>query len=123
MKRIALLLVFLVSPCLVADPVPPPRLIARPATTVVESSLATGNNQIRQFAFDGDPNTYFASEKNATKADHFTLTFDTPANAKSIRVTTGLPKGGSTLDAGVLEASADGKEFVELAKFAEGKAE
>jgi hypothetical protein len=123
MKRIALLLVSLASPCLAADVAPPPRLVARPATTVVESSLATGNNQIRQFAFDGDPNTYFASEKHATKTDHFTLTFDTPANAKSIRVTTGLPKGGDALGAGVLEVSADGKEFVELAKFAGGKAE
>src|SRR3954468_15485017 len=103
MKRIALLLIFLVSPCLAADSAPRPRLVARPATAVVESSLATGNNQIRQFAFDGNPDTYFASEKNATKADHFTLTFDTPAAVKAVRVVTGRPKGGDALTAGVLE--------------------
>jgi hypothetical protein len=122
MKRIALLLVFLASPCLAADSAPPPRPVARPASAVVESSLATGSNQIRQFAFDGDPNTFFASEKNAKKTDHFTLTFDAPANVKSIRVTTGRPKGGDAIDAGVLEVSADGKEYVELAKFADGTA-
>ena len=102
---------------------PPPRPVARPATAVVESSLATGSNQIRQFAFDGNPDTYFASDKHPTKADHFTLTFDTPATVKAIRVTTGLPKGGDALGAGVLEVSTDGITFEELAKFAEGKAD
>lgn len=106
-----------------AEPAPPPKPVARPATAVVESSLATGGDHIRQFVFDGNPDTYFASEKNATKSDHFTLTFDTPAKVKSIRVTSGLPKGGDTLTAGVLEVSSDGKAFVELAKFADGKAD
>lgn len=122
MTRAFLILAFLASPCLAADSAPPPRPVARPASAVVESSLATGSNQIRQFAFDGDPDTFFASEKNATKADHFTLTFDAPANVKSIRVTTGKPKGGDALDAGMLEVSADGKAYVELAKFADGTA-
>ncbi|QJW95340.1 basic secretory protein-like protein [Frigoriglobus tundricola] len=120
LAHIALFLVF--SPAGAADPAPVPRTAAKPATAVAESSLATGSGQIRQFAFDGDPNTYFASEKNATKADHFTLTFDTPVPVKSVRVATGLPKGGAKLDAGVLEVSADGKAFEELAQFADGAA-
>ena len=99
-----------------AELAPPPHPSARPATAVVESSLATGNNHIRQFAFDGDPDTFFVSEKHATKSDHFTLTFDAPANVKSVRVLTGQPKGGDALDSGVLEVSADGKAFEELAK-------
>lgn len=123
MLRSCSLVFLLVSPCFAADPAPPPRPLARPATAVVESSLATGSDQIRQFAFDGDPNTYFASEKNATKDDHFTLTFDTSANVKSIRVLTGKPKGGDSLSAGVLEVSVDGKQFEELAKFADGSAD
>ena len=122
MNRALLLLALLASPCLAADSAPPPRPVARAASAVVESSLTTGSNQIRQFAFDGDPDTFFASEKNATKTDHFTLTFDTPANVKTIRVITGRPKGDDALDAGVLEVSADGKEFEELAKFADGSA-
>jgi len=101
---------------------PHPRPVARAAAVVVESSLATGNTQIRQFAFDGNPDTYFASEKNATKDDYFTLTFDTPATVKSVRVTTGQPKGGDALTTGVLEVSADGKAFEELATFADGVA-
>ncbi len=103
-------------------PAPPPRLIVRAVPAVVESSLATGNNQIRQFAFDGNPDTYFASEKNAAKSDYFTLTFDAAVSIKSVRVVTGRPKGGDTLTAGVLEVSADGKAFEELAKFVDGVA-
>src|SRR5262245_33578516 len=122
MTRAILLLAFLASPCLAAEPAPPPRPVARAASAVVESSLATGSNQIRQFAFDGDPDTFFASEKHATKADHFTLIFDAPANVKTVRVTTGRPKGGDELSAGVLEVSSDGKEFEELVKFADGTA-
>jgi hypothetical protein len=105
-----------------AEPAPAPRPVARPATAVVESSLATGNNQIRQFAFDGDPDTFFASEKDAAKGDHFTLTFDAPARVKSVRVLTGRPKGGDALGSGVVEVSADGKAFEELAAFADGTA-
>jgi hypothetical protein len=122
MRRAILVLAVLTSPCFAAEPAPAPRPVARPATAVVGSSLATGGGQIRQFAFDGNPDTYFASEKNAAKTDHLTLTFDTPANLKSVRVLTGRPKGGDQLDSGVLEVSADGTEFVELAKFADGKA-
>src|SRR5262245_57385274 len=90
-----------------ADPLPvaPAPRVAWGVPAVVESSLATGNNQIRQFAFDGDAATYFASEKNAAKTDHFTLTFDVPVSVKSVRVATGRPKGEDALGAGVLEVS------------------
>jgi hypothetical protein len=104
----------------------PARADQKPAETVaatVETTLATGGKQIRQFAFDGDPDTYFSSQKNPTKNDHFTLVFDKPVAIKAISVTTGKPnKGGDALDAGVVEVSADGKEFEELAKFDGGAA-
>lgn len=122
MVRSFFALALLASPCLAADTAPPPRPVARAATVVVESTLATAGGNIRQFAFDGDPDTAFASEKNATKADHLTLTFDTAATVKAVRVATGRPKGGDALSAGVLEVSADGKAFEELAKFADGAA-
>lgn len=105
------------APLVAAETAPLPRPVGRPATAVVETSLATGGGRVRQFAFDGDPDTYFASEKSATKADHFTLTFDTPATTKTVTVTTGRPGAGDKLTAGVLEVSADGKTFEELAKF------
>lgn len=116
-------LAFSFAPALAAETAPPPRPVARPATAVVESSLATGNNQIRQFAFDGNPDTFFASDKNAAKSDHVTLIFDAPVPVKSVRVLTGRPKGGDALASGVLEVSADGKAFDELAKFTDGLAE
>jgi len=88
----------------------------------IETTLATGSKQIRQFAFDGDPDTYFASEKNAASTDHFTLLFDKPVAVKSIVVTTGRSRGEDRLDAGILEVSPDGKKFEKLARFAEGVA-
>lgn len=119
-----LALAFAVSP-VAADPIPvapKPRPVSRTVPAVAESSLATGNSQIRQFAFDGNPDTYFSSAKNAAKGDHLTLVLDAPVSVKSVKVTTGKPKGGDTLDAGILEVSADGKAFEELAKFEKGTA-
>jgi Peptidase of plants and bacteria len=96
----------------------------KPADTrvaaVIETTLATAPGQIRQFALDGDADSYFASKEDAASTDHFTLVLDKAVAVKSIAVTTGKPKGGDLLDAGVLEVSADGKKFEELAKFADG---
>jgi hypothetical protein len=95
---------------------------APPAPAVaatVETTLATSPGQIRQFAFDGNPETYFASAGDAGRADHFTLVFDAPVAVKSIAVVTGRPGGSDALDAGTLEVSADGTQFEVLARFAE----
>lgn len=94
----------------------------KPVAAVVETTLATDAGQIRQFAFDGDPATYFASKGKVGKADHFTLVFDQPVALKSVSVTTGKPAGGDALTAGTLEVSSDGKAFTEFAKFADGTA-
>ena len=55
-----------------------------PVAAAIETTLATARGQIRQFAFDGDPDTFFASEKNPGGADHFTVVFDKPVKVKSI---------------------------------------
>ncbi len=112
-------------PAIGAEPLPvapAPRLVAKKVAATVESSLKTGHNQIRQFAFDNDPNTYFESEQNATKADHFTLKLDAPVSVATIRVLTGKPNGTETLNRGVLEISSDGKAFETVAKFEDGVA-
>ncbi len=89
----------------------------------IESTLTTGDRHIRQFAFDGDADTYFLSEENPTNKDHFTLVLDKPVAVKQITITTGKPEaGGDALDAGALEVSEDGKTFEEAAKFADGVA-
>jgi hypothetical protein len=101
---------------------PAPRAVAAKVTATVETTLHTGHNQIRQFAFDDDLNTYFESEKSATKTDHFSIVFDTPVSVASVRVITGKPDGAEKLDAGILDISTDGKKFETLAAFEEGVA-
>jgi Peptidase of plants and bacteria len=88
----------------------------------VESTLETSSRQIRQLAFDGDPETFFASAGNPGAADHFTLVLDQPVGSKSIEVTTGKPDGAEKLEAGGLEVSNDGQVFEEVARFQDGVA-
>jgi hypothetical protein len=89
----------------------------------IETSLTTRGEHIRQFAFDGEDRTYFASEKHAAEKDHFTLVLDKPAAVHSVRVTTGRPSGVDKLDAGSIQVSEDGKSFEDIAKFHAGTAE
>jgi hypothetical protein len=98
----------------------PPPLPAVAAT--IETTLSTDAGQIRQFAFDGDASTYFASKENIGARDHFTLVFDRPVSVKSVVVTTGRPTGGDDLNEGKLESSTDGTKFEPIATFARGTA-
>lgn len=93
-----------------------------PVAASVASSLGTASAQIRQFAFDGDDASYFASDANPKADDHFTLTFDRPVAFRSLSVQTGRPDGTDRLDSGLLEGSEDDSSFAELAKFAQGVA-
>ncbi len=110
-------LLFLPFTIFAAAPPPVPAVVA-----TIETTMTTAAGQIRQFALDGDPNTYFASKENVGARDHFTLVFDRPVSVKSVVVTTGQPWGGDALDEGTLESSADGKKFEPIAKFARGVA-
>jgi hypothetical protein len=103
-----------------ADKDKPPAADA--VAAVVESSLKSAGGHIRQFAFDGNADTFFASEENPKESDHFTLTFDKPVAVKSITVATGRTNGDDKLEAGQLEVSADGKKFESIAKFTDGAA-
>lgn len=94
-----------------------------PVAATIETSLATAGDAIRQFAFDGDTNTVFASATNPHANDHFTLGFDKPVALRSIQATTGRAKGGDELESGAIEISTDGKNFERLAMFANGVAE
>jgi Peptidase of plants and bacteria len=117
-----LVAVVLFSPTALQAQTPKAEPKAAPIAAVVESSLKTASGQIRQFAFDGKPDTYFASANNPTKDDHFTLIFDEPVTLRAVEVDTGKPKGGDALEAGLLESSADGEKFEKLAAFANGNA-
>ena len=93
-----------------------------PVAAVVESSLATASDKIRQFAFDGDDATFFASKDKPGAKDSFTLVLDRPVAVKSVAVRTGKPDGSDALGAGTLEGSEDGKDFRTLATFKDGSA-
>ncbi len=89
----------------------------------IECPLPSAVDHIRQFAFDGDASTYFATSTSPSAGDHVTLHFDAAVALKSVKVTTGGAKGEGALKAGVLEFSEDGAKFETLAKFDDGKAE
>ena len=124
--RRPLQIVFAILLCLPAmllgEDTKPPKPAA-PVLTTVETSLETAGKQIRQLAFDGNPDSWFASSKSAGPADHFTLTFDKSVAVKSVSVLTGTSKGENRLDEGTLEISADGKKFEQAATFKEGSVE
>ncbi|HEY1186740.1 MAG TPA: basic secretory protein-like protein [Gemmata sp.] len=110
---------FWCSQVFAAEPAPAPHALER---AWVESSLPTAGPRIRQFAFDADPSTYFASERDAAKTDHFTLRFESPVRLKTVTVLTGRPNGDDKLTAGALELSADGTKFEPAAEFTNGTA-
>jgi hypothetical protein len=117
MTRFYLIAMLAALPATAADP--PPKK-ATHAVATVESSLPTAGGQIRQFAFDGDADTFFASEANPGKDDHFTIKFDRAVTLKSIEVLTGRPTGEDVLDSGDVLVSADGKAFLPLGRLAKG---
>jgi hypothetical protein len=98
----------------------PPR--GEPVAVSVETTLATGEGQIRQFAFDGDWASFFASKEPPGPDDHFTLVLDRLVSLKWVAAATGRPDGGDAVRSGTLEVSPDGRAFRELARFAGGTA-
>ncbi len=89
---------------------------------MIETTLATQADRIRQLAFDGSMETWFATAGLPTATDHFTLVFDKPVALREVRVVTGGADGAPPLEAGVLEGSVDGKTFSELSRFRDGAA-
>lgn len=118
-----LLVIVLAGPTTTATAQTDQKPAAAPIVASITSSLKSAKGQIRQFAFDGNAETFFASEQNCQKGDHLTLQFDEPVDVKSIKVITGLPDGQRTLEDGELELSPDGQKFHSGAKFVDGIAE
>jgi hypothetical protein len=99
-----------------------PKKTVRSVPAAIESTLSSAAGHIRQFAFDGDADSFFVSAVRPRPSDHFTLVFDQRVAVKSIVVSTGRPTGEDQLDSGVLEVSWDGKKFEPLVKFVKGVA-
>jgi hypothetical protein len=103
----------LMLPLIAAAPVPE----ARPsASVVVGSTLPTSGGQVRQQAFDGDPDSAYQSARPPHEGDAVTLTFDAAVVVRSAEV------HAAGLDGGTLEGSEDGSTFATLAEFREGVA-
>jgi len=108
-----------------AEPLDSPKRATKDGSTV-STSLGTFRSEFLwpELAYDGDPETFFWSKQGVNAADHFTLTLRAAATGKA-KVVTGGRVGPFTdkLDHGVLEVSADGKEWTEVAPFKDGSAE
>ena len=102
----------LVAVALIA-PAPPE---ADPVVASVGSTLHTGGQNIRQLAFDGDPATFFASDKSAGKDDSFTLAFDKPVKVSELSVLVGRDDKDDSSDQVSIQVSADGSTFEDAAK-------
>jgi hypothetical protein len=113
---------FLVAVLIAAAPARSAAGEPKPVRATVETTLATGGGNIRQFAFDGNADTWFESDKSPGKDDSLALTFDTAVTVKSVEVTTGKADGTGKLTTGRLEGSEDGKTFRPLATFTDGVA-
>jgi len=94
----------------------------RPLDAVVAATLPTATGQPRQFAFDGNLDTFYVSSGHPSADDHFTLVLDQPVSATLIAAVSGRPDGEDELEAGVLEVSADGTTFESVATFEGGAA-
>lgn len=62
---------------------------------------------------DGDPHTFFASNKNQARDDTYTLHLASPTDVKDVRLYFGT-LNGDHLQAGRVEASVDGKTWISL---------
>jgi hypothetical protein len=116
--------ILFVVPCLVAANVMAQSATTPPAPPVaanIETSLKTEFPHIRQFAFDGDSTTVFASAQNPGRSDHFTLVFEQPVAIESIVVNTGRSDGGDRLKSVTIETSIDGTAFDPPRPLADGE--
>ena len=91
----------------------------------IETSLNVHYGHAIEFAFDGKAETFFWAARELKKDDHVTLQLASPiAKESTVTVQTGgkASANGDRLEQGNLQASVDGKEWKNIADFAEGKA-
>ena len=105
-----------------AEPLDPPKRETADGSTVV-SSLGSYQDHWPELAFDGKPDSFFWADRALKADDHLTVHFKDARSGK-VKVTTGgaASQNGDKLGAGVLEASADGSKWTEVAPFTDGSA-
>ena len=99
-----------------------PEKVTKDGSTV-ETSLGVHENQWAELAFDGRADTFFWADRDLRKDDHFTIHLKTPtAVPPAPPAGSSASRNGDRLENGVLEASADGNSWTEIASFSAGKA-
>ena len=99
----------------------PVRFLATVATT----RLGQHEQNAPENVLDGNPETIYWNNREVKAGDALTVTFAQPQSPEKIRVLTGQALaggGGDMLQKGVLEISADGKTFTQIAEFKNGVA-
>lgn len=87
-----------------------------PVVASIEATMRTEGQNIGQLAFDGDPGTFYASDKSAGKHDRFTLAFDRPVKVSELAVLVGRDDKDESSDRVKVLVSADGSTFEDAAK-------
>jgi len=104
-------------------PLDPPKRETKDGSKVT-TSLGIYQDHSPEFAYDGKPDTFFWADSALKVDDHVTLTFRAAVSGKAKVVTGGkASQNGDKLGSGVLEASADGKSWTQVAEFKDGSAE
>jgi len=87
------------------------------------STSGVWKNYHLEYAFDGDPASYYWNDRPIISGDSVTLTLDQAEEFSRVEVHTGIPEiAAARLHHGVLEISADGETFVTVAQFRNGTA-
>jgi hexosaminidase len=93
--------------------------------TSIKSTMSHHANHAIACAHDGDPDTFYWSNKTPKKNDSITLTYDTPlVKSAQIAVVTGGEgkQSADRIENGMLEASPEGSQWNKIALFKDGKA-
>ena len=99
-----------------------PDKLVRPAK--IESSQGNYQDYYPEFAFDGDPRTFYWSDRGLVKGDHFTLTFDAPIALKRVVFLLGTNRYRQEyVHAGVLEVQNEDGSWQKLADLKSARVE
>jgi hypothetical protein len=107
----------IVAPAAAGRAETPPSVDAR-----IETTLPASSEGGAALALDGKEETFFRSGRRPDEKDHFAVKFSRPLALERVEVRTGGEDGAGRLGGGVLEISADGKEYREAARFESGVA-
>lgn len=103
-----------------AAPTPPDKLTG-PRPWLETTQLPAGD-RVGQCVFDGDDASSYKSVGPAKSGDAVTIELSEAVAINELTALTGEPDGSGKLAAGVLEVSADGKAWEEVAKVEDGRA-